>query len=466
VELEKRGIPVATVCTDEFLALGKAEAAVLGMPGLPIVIIPHPMAGQSPGRVAEIAGQALNEIVHVLISDAKKLEKEYKEKTCVRPKKRMRYKALFGDDFSSADAPDKFKGPDSLEAVNKLFYYRGWTDGLPIIPPTVDRLERMISHSVWDPKTLIGRIMPGRGEATVEKIAVNAIMAGCLPKHLPIVIAATKAIVQEAFNLYAIQTTTHPCTVLLLINGPLVNELDINYGYNAMGQGTMSNATIGRALRLILINIGGAAPGLLDMATQGGPAKYSFCFAENEEENPWEPFHVERGFDKSISTITVMGAEGPHNVNDHGSSSAEEILLTIAGVLATPGLNNIYTGGEPLIILGPEHASIIARDGFSKSEVKQFLFEHARVPLKLFSGGNLERLKKTTMERLTDLESKESIPVVNGAEDIMVVVAGGRGRHSAIVPTFGGYTRAITVPVNDQDGCPDIISGDGEKHGV
>jgi len=308
--------------------------------------------------------------------------------------------------------------------------------------------------------------MPGGGEATVEKIAINGIMAGCLPEHLPIVIAVTKAIVQEEFNLYAIQTTTHPCTVLLLANGPLVDELDINHGYNAMGQGNMSNATIGRALRLILMNIGGASPGLMDMATQGGPAKYSFCFAENEEENPWEPFHVERGFDKSISTVTIIGAEGPHNVNDHGSSSAEEILLTIAGVLATPGMNNIYTGGEPLIILGPEHATIIARDGFSKYDVKQFLYENARVPLKIFSGGNLERLRKTKMERLTELESKASIPVVNRAEDIMVVVAGGSGRHSAIVPTFGGHTRAITVPVTDKDGCPVIISGDGEKHGV
>lgn len=227
-----------------------------------------------------------------------------------------------------------------------LFYRRGWTDGLPIMLPTEQRLEKMIAQSERDPETLIGLVPPCRGEATVEKIAINAIMAGCMPEHLPVVIAATKAMTDKAFNLYALQTTTHPCTVLVLINGPLAEELEINCGYNAMGQGFMSNATIGRAIRLILINIGGAAPGALDRATLGAPSKFSFCFAENEEENPWEPLHVERGFPKTYSTVTVVGAEGPHNVNDHGGSRAEEILTTLSGVVATPGSNNFYRGAS------------------------------------------------------------------------------------------------------------------------
>ncbi len=450
--MEKRGIPAATICTDEFFALGKAEAEILGIPGLPIVTIPHPMAGQPPERVFEAANQALNEIIHVLTSDAKHLEKEYKAKT-VTSKKRLRHKALFGDDFVSAGESDKIRAPESLEAVYRLFYSRGWTDGFPIIPPTEERVERMIASSGRDPKSLVGLVAPRKGEATIEKIAVNAVMAGCLPEYLPIVAAATEAMIQKEFNLYGLQTTTHLCTVLVLVNGPLVHELDINYGYNAMGQGYRSNATIGRAIRLILMNIGGASPGVLDRATLGGPPKYSFCFAENEEENPWEPLHVERGFPESVSTVTVVGAEGPHNVNDHGGASAEEILTTVSGVLATPGANNIYMGGEPMIVLGPEHAAIMARDGFSKHDVKQFLFEKARVPLALISKGNLERFKKLLPERFSNLENKSSVPIVTRPEDLMVVVAGGSGRHSAVIPTFGA-TKAITVPIMDKDGKP------------
>lgn len=446
---------MATICTDEFFALGKAEAEMLGMPGLPIITIPHPMAGQPSERVAEAADRALNEIIHVLTSDAKDLQKQYKAKMPPQ-KQRLRHKALFGDDVASAEESEIIQAPDSLEAVNRLFYSRGWSDGFPIIPPTIERLEKMIAYVGRDPKSLIGLVAPRAGEATVEKIAANAVMAGCLPQFAPIVIAATEAMCQKEFNLYGIQTTTHLCTVLVLVNGPLVQELDINYSYNAMGQGRLSNATIGRAIRLILVNLGGASPGVLDRATFGGPAKYSFCFAENEEDNPWEPLYVERGFPRSVSTVTVVGAEGPHNVNDHGGASAEEILTTIAGVLGTPGANHIYLSGEPLVVLGPEHAAIIARDGFSKRDVKQFLFEKARVPLSLVSKGNLERFKRILPERFSNLENKVSVPIVNGPDDIMVVVAGGSGRHSAVIPTFG-VTKAITVPVTDKDGKP-IVS--------
>ncbi|MBI5969061.1 MAG: hypothetical protein HY882_14545 [Deltaproteobacteria bacterium] len=443
------------MCTDEFFALGKAEAEILGMPGLPIVTIPHPMARQKPERVAELAVQSVPEIIHILTTHAAGLEREYKAKTVISRAK-LRYKTLFGDDFSLEKSPDKFKAPTSLEAINKLVYGRGWTDGLPIIPPAEERVKEMINHWGWNPQEIIGLLPPKRGEASVEKIAINAVMAGCMAEYLPVVIAATKAMIQKDFNLYGLQTTTHLCTVLVLVNGPLADELGINSGYNAMGQGNMANATIGRAIRLVLTNIGGASPGILDRATFGSPAKYSFCFAENEAENPWEPFHVERGFPKSISTVTVFGVEGPHNVNDHGSQSAEEILLTVSGVLATPGTNHIYLGGEPLIVLGPEHAQIIASDGFSKAEVKKFLYEKARVPLKLISRGNLERFRKIWPERFSGLGNGDSAPIAAKPEDILVIVAGGQGRHSAVIPSFGA-TKAITVPITDRHGHPIFV---------
>lgn len=455
MKLEKQNIPVATVCTDEFFALGKAEAEFLGMPGLPIAAIPHPMAGQSSEQVTAIASQALGEIVHILTTKSELLESEYKDKTEKTEKKsRLRHKSLFGDEFSNDEATDKLKAPDSLEAVNRIFYFRGWTDGLPIIPPTEARVFRMIGPFDREPKTIVGTIAPKHGEATLEKIAINAVMAGCLPEHFPLIIAATRAMIQETFNLFALQTTTHPCAVLLLFNGPLVDELDINYSYNAMAQGTLSNATIGRTIRLLLINVGGASPGIMDRATHGSPAKFSFCFAENEAQNPWDPLHVERGFAKSLSTVTVMGAESPHNVNDHGSSSGEEILFTISGVLATPGNNNVYLGGEPMVVLGPEHAAIIARDGFSKQAVKQYLFEKARVALTDISRGNLERFRRNHPQRFSALGDRDKVPLVDKSEEIIVVVAGGMGRHSMVIPTFGGHTRAVTMPITDSNGNP------------
>ena len=460
--MEKRGIPVATVCTDDFFALGKAESEILGIPALPIAHIPHPMAGQPLEHVTKVAEQAVDEIVHILTADAKELEKSYKDKS-VAPRKKLRHKALFADEFGTTDTADTFKAPDSFEAANRLLYHRGWTDGLPVTLPTGERFDKMIRSSNWDPKTLIGLVPPKSGEATVQKIAVNAIMAGCDPEFLPVVIAATKAMLEQPFNLSALQTTTHQCTVLVLINGPLADELEISYGCNAMGQGFMSNATIGRSIRLILTNIGGASPGVLDRATLGSPAKYSFCFAENEAENPWEPLHVERGFPKSHSTVTVVGSEGPHNVNDHGSRSGEEILTTISGVLATPGANNFYMGGEPLIVLGPEHAAAIARQGFSKQDVKQWLFENARVPMRLISPGNLDRFIKIYPKRFSGLGSKDRVPMVDSPEELMVVVAGGPGRQSAIIPTFGA-TKAVTVPIADPEGKPILVNSDGEGH--
>jgi len=423
---------------------------------LPIIHIPHPLAGRKMEEVVAIAARAVPEIIKILTADAEELEQEYKEKA-VMTKSRWRHKALFGDDFSSERAPDKFKAPASLEGVNKLFYGRGWTDGMPIIPPTEERVSKMIERWGFDPQEVVGLVPPRQGEASIEKIAVNAIMAGCIPDYLPVVIAATRAMIRKEFHLYALQTTTHPCTVMVLVNGPAAEELDINCGYNAMGQGNMANATMGRAMRLILTNIGGASPGVLDRATLGSPAKYSSCFAENEAENPWEPWHVEKGFPEAVSTVTVFGAEGPHNVNDHGSNSAEEILLTVAGVLATPGTNHVYLGGEPLIVLSPEHAQIIASSGFSKKDVKQFLFEKARVPLRLISKGNLERFRKIWPERFCGLERGDSVPIPEKAEDIIVVVAGGQGKHSAVIHTFG-TTKAVTVSIDDPDGSPLVFA--------
>ena len=407
------------------------------------------MAGQSSTEVHEKARAVLPEIISILTEPPEILESRYRYKT-VNPDSKLTHKSLFG---KSAGGQRFIKAPESIEGILRLFHANKWTDGLPIIPPTEQRFNRMIEESRWDPGTVIGFIAPLQGEATIEKIAVNTLMAGCTTRHLPVVIAAVRAMTQAQFNLYALQTTTHLCTVMALVNGPLVHDLFINCRYNSMGQGTVSNAVIGRAIRLILTNIGGAIPGVLDRATFGSPAKYTFCFGENAEESPWEPLHVERGFNAQESTVTVVGAEPPHNVNDHGSATADDVLSTIAGVLATPGTNQLYMAGEPLVVLGPEHAAIIARDGFSKNDIKVRLHEKARVPLSSISVGNLKRFTRIFPERFDHPSQHETVPIAESSDDIMVIVSGGKGRHSVVIPTFGS-TRSVTELVKDADGNP------------
>jgi hypothetical protein len=343
--------------------------------------------------------------------------------------------------------------PNTIEAVNECFHAWGLTDGLPIIPPTPDAVHRMLTYTDRDPQEVVAVVPPQKGQATVEKIAINTVMAGCLPQHLPVVITAVQALVEEAHNLYGLLATTHPCSNLVIVNGPIARELGINAGYNALGQGWHSNASIGRAVRLVMTNIGGARPGVLDRATQGTPAKYTYCFAENEAQSPWEPFHVERGYIAETSTVTVVGAEGPHNINDHGSTSAESILTTVAGTMAILGSNNVFGIGQQVVVFGPEHAATVAADGMTKQQVKAWLFDHAKIAAGRFSPENVARFTPRDVGPLGPITPKTLVPCVASAEDILVFVAGGAGKHSCFMPTFG-HTRAITRPLTLQDNTP------------
>mgnify|MGYP000207784081 CR=1 FL=1 len=329
-------------------------------------------------------------------------------------------------------------------AINDLYHHRGWTDGLPIIPPTEKLVEEMLSYCdrPWD--SPIAKIAPRYGEATPIRLATNAVMAGCRPEYFPVVVAAIEALCEEPFNLYGLQATTHLVSPLIIVNGPIAKELGINSGYNALGSGCRSNATIGRAVRLSLVNIGGAQSGAGDMATFGSPAKYSYLAAENEADSPWEPLHVERGYAQWASTVTVIGAECPHNVNDHQSITGVGILKMIAGTMATTGNNDVYNiEPHPAIVIGPEHAKTIAADGFSKADVKRYIFENAVLPLQRFSQENIERrFLVTCKDRYGDANSSVPVPMVQRAEDLLVVVIGGPGKHSAVIPTFG-----VTVPI-------------------
>jgi hypothetical protein len=422
----------------------------LGLPTLPIVTVPHPVGGLHPEQVEKKADQVLEDVIQALRGGGGKVGDEKK----VDQPRRQTFKAksLFASP-SGAEGDEQVLVSDNPDSIFQLFQARGWIDGLPFIPPKEERVAKMLAYTDRDPKEVLAILPPRWGEATLEKIAVNAVMAGCLPQYFPVIMAAVTAMADEAFNLYAVQATTHPCSPLILVNGPLTKELNMNSRYNALGQGWRSNATIGRAIRLTLLNVGGGEPGVLDRATLGQPGKYSYCLAENEAENPWTPLHVERGFFKEDSTVTVFGAEAPHNINDHRSTSGRDILKTVAHTMAVPGCNNALVGGEVLLLLGPEHAATIARDGFSKEEVKKILFEEARVPLDDFPESALDWIY-TMRPHLKDIfEKKARLPLVDRWQDIQVAIAGGAGKHSAFIPTFG-TTKSITKCIALRDGRP------------
>ena len=344
-----------------------------------------------------------------------------------------------------------FQVEDDYLAINDVYVDRGWTDGLPIIPPSEERVEEFLKWTDRDPREIIAVLPPRQGEATVEKLAINAVMAGCRPEYFPVLLTAVEAVAEPAFNLDAVQATTHPVTPLLIVNGPIAREIGLNAGYNAFGQGFRPNMTLGRALRLVLMNLGGGLPGSGDRSTQGSPAKIAYCVAENEDANPWDPLHVEAGFDRDTSTLTVVPCEGPHNIQDHYSTTGLGILHTIAGAMGQAGSNNLLDRGWPLLSLGPEHAATIARDGYTKQAVKEFIFEHGRFPLGRL--GAEYRRQQIERHRVID-DPGTMIPIVASPDALSVIVVGGAGKHSSWQPTFGRQTRPVTRTIARRDGVP------------
>jgi len=332
--------------------------------------------------------------------------------------------------------------PDDLERIIDAYCERRWSDGLPIVPPTRERVSRMLAATTLPPERVVAGLAPGFGAATVERIAVNAVLAGCAPMHLPAVIAAVEAVAAPEFNLQAIQATTNPVAVLVIVNGPAVRRLGFNATFNCLGEGTRANATVGRALRLVLRNVGGALPGELDRATQGQPGRYSFCCAENESENPWVPLHVERGFDPGDSTVTVCGIEGTMNMNTH-SKEASELLRVIAETMVHPPSNEYCDGGQPWLILGPEHAHILHAGGCSKDDVRDRLWSLTRQEASRMAAKDLYRTRASRRDELGAIELDTLLPIAPSPADIMLVVAGGPGTHSVYAPSFGN-TRAVT----------------------
>lgn len=346
---------------------------------------------------------------------------------------------------------------DSWEAINEWFLAHDLTDGLPIVPPTQPRVAAMTEYVErtlgWKSSDVIGTLAPKQGLATVEKIAANAVMAGCRPEYLPVLIACVKAVADPKFNLDAVQTSTHNTSPLPIVNGPVSRAIDLNCGYNYTGSRWRATSTLGRALQLTMMNVGGT-PGSINIHTQGHVARFGHVIAENEDENPWEPLNVERGYARGVSTVTVIPACTAAMIDDNGGSqTAEDLLKTFWHSIAYVGNRNINGKGQPLLILAPQHARLIALGGYSKAQVKQLIWEHARVRAGDIPRGNLVNYSQHNLKTYVEVDADRGVPICERAEDIVIVVMGGTGTHSLSVQTRLA-SENVTVPILRKDGSP------------
>lgn len=345
------------------------------------------------------------------------------------------------DDFTvefPSDDPDAVM--DELERL-------GWGDGLPIALPTPERVERVLGHLPGDADEVLAVLPPRFGAVTRRVIAANAVMAGCRPEYAPVVLAAALALSRPEMNLRGVNATTHPVAPLLIVHGPVAEELGINGGRNAFGPGRRANATIGRAVRLVLIHVSGARAGVSDgvgdASTQGQPSKYSYCVAENAAASPWGPLHVARGC-PSESAVTVHCGENPHNVHDMESTTPEPLLAKFASVMTTLGSNNgCISQGEFFIGLCPEHAATLAGAEWSRTDIATHLWNTARLPAGELRAAFANRAWSDWLEALPD---DALAPMTDSADNIRIFVVGGPGKHSCVIPSWG-VTRSVVEPI-------------------
>src|SRR5437763_9408649 len=332
---------------------------------------------------------------------------------------------------------------DAAGAID-LCFEKGWTDGLPVVPPTEAAVRAMLDAARLAPDAQIAYIRDRATAVTAEKVAINAVMAGCKPEYMPVVVAAVEGIADERWSYHGPGTSTGGAAVLLIVNGPITRELDINSGDNLFGPGWRANLTIGRALRLVMRNVCGSLPGLLDRGTLGHPGKLSYVIAENEAESAWTPLHVERGFRPEQSTVTVVASDAPHQFYNQLSNTAEGVLTTLADDMRIAG--TVMGQSTYVVVLAGEHMRTIAGDGWDKKRIRQFLFDTTQN-----SYAHLKRTQRMSGEIAAGDEQKVR-PLVASPDDIFVVAAGGRaGAFSCYIPGWGSAksSQAVTKQVKE-----------------
>ena len=423
--LERAGFPCVLLCT----ALGRPLAETMAahdVPALPLVEVPW-LLPLGDDAVAASRRERAKAVVEALTTPAERLVERV---------------SGAGDPVAGLReiAVETADGTDLGAALYDEFEALQIGDGLPVVPPTEERVAAMLAASpLAADEVLIEPPMPSGSSISVRNLAVNAVLAGCLPEYFPVVLAAMRAMAAPEYRFFHTAITTHPGGTAIVVSGPIAEQLGIASGAGCLGPGFRANATIGRAVNLALINLARSIPGRSSLATHGSPAQYSYCFAEQLEGHPWQPLHIERA-DKSTSTVTVLKCEAPHNVLSMIGTAPEQLLAATASVAATLGANAFRFPGDHLVILNPLDAARMAAAGWTKDDVRHYLFEHARIDRELLPE------RRYLLSSPTWFEHADRVPVAHGPEEFHVVVAGGIGPQLMIAPPWG-LSAAVTRPI-------------------
>ena len=430
-ELERAGIPCVLIAT----ALGRPLAetmAAYDVPGRQIVEAPT-ITGLAAPELRKLREQRARAVIEALTTPAEQLEE--------RARAAGRGDPAAGEETLDIELPDQPAGA-ALQLDTALWERLEelrMSDGLPVVAPTPERVEAMLAATSRSPEqVLLDGPMPSGSAITVERMAVNAVLAGCRPEYFPVVIAAIEAMAAPEYRFFQAAITTHPGGTAVVVSGPLARELGIQSGPGALGAGFRANATIGRAINLAVINIARSIPGRSNLSTMGSPAQYSYCFAEDAESSPWPGLNT-RLYDDETTSVTVLKCESPHNVLSSIGSSAEALLRSTAAVTATLGSNALRWPCEHLVIVNPALAAILDEAGYTKEKVAEYLFEHARVDAAPIPA----QFRGAWPESFRGLDR---IPMVEEPSQFIVVVAGAIGSQIMVAPPWG-LSRAVTRPV-------------------
>jgi hypothetical protein len=449
-ELEKRGLATVALTADGFIRDARRSAENFGLPDLPIAVVPETFTNHDRDSIREMVTRVFSNVVTALTRDIVRNGKDAWRSEVV----------MLPDDWLEYTGEDDL---DAVDSMNREFLKYGWSDGFPLVPPTERRLEAMMKGTSRSPDDLVAVLEPGFGMATVRALAANAVMAGCLPEHLPVLIAAVEGLAEPVINLRMKSMSTGPKSPLLVVNGPIATRLGINSGRCALGPGALSyaNTVIGRAIRLIMMNVGHCYPDVSDLDTIGSPIKYSMCVAENERSSPWNPYHVDLGYDREQSTATVHFVYGLcelHDFENHDPLSLIEVFASAAMNMAqvTTGMWLVGQRADPragtrekehnFMFICPDHAAIFAANGWSKDDIRQAMHRLARLPFKaLVKKRNPKAIEASHPELLWLWDSPDAlVPVLEDAACYDVAVLGGvAGRGAFFYGAGAPVTKAI-----------------------
>jgi hypothetical protein len=448
--MEKAGRPSVLIDAETFVADSKSAAVAEGVPGLRIVALP----GSGPSAKSEVevdrmARQKIGAVIDALTKPV--TDKEKMVTTSAKPKP-ARILTFKGPDYATA-----------AENMEKSFTTQRWSDGLPLIPPTKKAVDPLIAASGLPRDHVVGIVQPKRGLATVERIAINAAMAGARPAYMPLIIAAVQAATDPAFDLFGVQCTGGLAAPLMIVSGPIIDDLNINFSYSTAGPGWRSNSTIGRALRLILINIGQAWPGINDMKDVGNPAKFGILIAENERQMPkgWPTLREQEGFTKEVSTVSLYASQSFRQIDKSQWPGMSNLARPIRQMKTALNAEVVQWGEEVVVAFSPTHAEILAGEGYTPESIKKELFEKGRAPRKEFGPRPLggKGLASGVPAWIDELPDDGLVPAVPTAEDIKIFVAGGRGPGAGFfIDRWGfGKSRFVTKEIKSPSNWNQLV---------